>query len=65
MRKKQQRKHTARRYALVRKDYKDWIERIDPVTLKRIYTNEYVFAKLAIKYFLSERRIEDIVYNRV
>jgi len=32
---------------------------------KRIYTNEYIFEKLADKYALSPVTIEAIVFNRI
>jgi hypothetical protein len=54
---------TALFYNSIKKEYQEFSEK--KKNNRKVYTHEYIVSEIAIKYFRSERTIENIIFNRV
>jgi len=54
---------TLQKYEDIRFEYAKWTAK--KYKNVRTYTDAYIFIKLAEKYYLSERTVENIVFHRV
>lgn len=54
--------HTKKKHIDIRKDFQKWSEK--KYKKVQIHTNEYIFIKLAEKYYLTPPTIEKIVFHR-